>query len=80
MKIYAGIVSPVVMFTNVESGAGALGLVLAGPEKRNDNSLLSQLSGGERRESWGIFVGVKMFYYSQVSVTPRDMLQIMIAI
>ena len=41
MKIYAGIVSPVVMFTNVESGAGALGLVLAGPEKRNDNSLLS---------------------------------------
>ena len=78
MKIYAGIVSPVVMFTNVEPS-----LVLAGPEKRNDNSLLSQLSGGERREegeSWGIFVGVWMFYYSQVYVTPPDMLQIMIAI
>ena len=67
------------------------GLVVAGPEKRNDNSLLSQLSrgerreergetGGERGESWGIFICVKMFYYSQVYVTPPDMLQIMIAI
>ena len=54
------------MFTNVEprADAGAWPAVL-GPEKRNDNSLLSQLSRGERRgeerleerESWGIFVG-----------------------
>ena len=65
-----------------------LGLLVVGPEKRNDNSpLLSQLSRGERRgespgerESWGIFVGVWMFYYSQVYVTPPDMIQIMIAI
>ena len=31
-------------------------------------------------ESLGRFVSVKMFYYRQLYVTPRDMLQIMIAI
>ena len=65
MKIYAGIVSPVVMFTNVEPS-----LVVAGPEKRNDNSLLSQLSGGERRERER--VGVYLLV-SGCFITPRFM-------
>ena len=71
MKIYAGIVSPVVMFTNVYSLVVEPGLRLQGPEKRNDNSLLSQLSRGERgEETAGERVGLYLLV-SKCFITPR---------